>query len=110
MVRNDIQARGNGAPSELTDPIRCVDIRLEVRGMKTLYDSFRDYVAVATLDGENKYQAGGFGPQDAWKGITFQSFPQVLNLQLKRYEFGAQRGVVTKVRVTYTFGALLVRL
>jgi ubiquitin carboxyl-terminal hydrolase 7 len=36
------------------------------------------------LNGENKYQAEGFGLQDA-KGIIFESFPSVLHLQLKRH-------------------------
>jgi len=43
--------------------------------MKNLYDSFKDYVAVHMLDGENKYPAAGFGLQDAKGGIIFESFP-----------------------------------
>ena len=62
------------------------DLQLNVKGMKNLYESFRDYVAVETLDGENKYQAEGYGLQDAKKGIVFQSFPPVLHLQLKRFD------------------------
>ena len=69
--------------------------------MKTLYDSFRDYVAVETLDGENKYQAEGFGLQDARKGIIFESLPPVLHLQLKRYEYDMQRDAMVKVRSTH---------
>jgi len=103
MVRDDTQARGNEAPSELTDPIRCVDIQLNVKGIKTLYDSFRDYLAVETLDGENKYEAEGFGLQDARKGIIFQSFPPMLYLQLKRYEYDMQLDAMVKVRITYIF-------
>ena len=69
----------NWALNGLTDVIRCADIQLEVKGMKTLHDSFRDYVAVKMLDGENKYDAEGFGLQDARKGTAFQSFPLVLH-------------------------------
>ena len=65
--------------------------------MKNLYDSFRDYVAVEMLDGENKYQAEGYGLQDAKKGIIFQSFPPVLHLQLKRFEYDVQRDAMVKV-------------
>ena len=68
--------------------------------MKTLRDSFRDYVAVEDLNGENKYQAEGFGLQDAKKGIIFQSFPPVLHLQLKRFEYDIQRDAMVKVRLT----------
>ena len=73
------------------------DIQLNVKGMKTLRDSFRDYVAVEDLNGENKYQAEGFGLQDAKKGITFHSFPPVLHLQLKRFEYDIQRDAMVKV-------------
>lgn len=74
------------------------DIQLNVKGNKNLYESFKDYVAVETLDGENKYQAEGYGLQDAKKGIIFQSFPPVLHLQLKRFEYDIQRDAMVKVR------------
>lgn len=68
--------------------------------MKTLHDSFRDYVAVKMLDGENKYDAEGFGLQDARKGTAFQSFPLVLRLQLKRFSYGTQQDGIVKVCIT----------
>ena len=74
------------------------DIQLNVKGMKNLYESFKDYVAVETLDGDNKYQAEGYGLQDAKKGIIFKSFPPVLHLQLKRFEYDIQRDAMVKVR------------
>jgi len=37
------------------------------------------------------------GVQDAKKGILFDSFPPVLQLHLKRFEFDFQRDVSTKV-------------
>ena len=92
----------------MTDPIRCVDIQLNVRGMRTLRDSFLDYVAVEMLGDENKYQAEGFGLQDARKRVIFQSLPPVLHLQLKRFEYDTQRDVVMKVRIAYTLEGLLV--
>lgn len=66
--------------------------------MKNLYESFRDYVAVETLDGDNKYHAEGYGLQDAKKGIIFESFPPVLHIQLKRFEYDIQRDAMVKVR------------
>lgn len=96
MVRNDIQAR-----EQLTNTIRRADIQLKVKGMKTLRDSFRDYVAVETLDGESKYRAAGFGLQDARRGIAFRSFPSVLRLHLKRHEYDTQLGTMLKVHITY---------
>ncbi|KAJ7285909.1 hypothetical protein C8J57DRAFT_1496609 [Mycena rebaudengoi] len=80
------------------------DIQLNVKGMKNLYESFKDYVAVEMLDGENKYQPeGGLGLQDAKKGIIFESFPPVLHLQLKRFEYDMQRDSMVKVNDRHEF-------
>ncbi|KAF9649122.1 cysteine proteinase [Thelephora ganbajun] len=88
---------------ESTKIQRFNDIQLNVKGIKTLCDSFRDYVAVKILDGENKYQAKGFGLQDARKRITFQSLPPVLHLQLKRYGYDIQRDAVVKINDRFEF-------
>lgn len=71
--------------------------------MKDLHDSFRDYIAVETLDGENKYQAEGLGLQDARKGVIFESFPPVLHLQLKRFEYDIQRDAMVKLNDRHEF-------
>lgn len=83
--------------------IPSLDIQLNVKGMKNLYESFKDYVAVETLDGENKYQAEGYGLQDAKKGIVFQAFPPVLHLQLKRFEYDIQRDAMVKINDRHEF-------
>lgn len=74
-----------------------IDISLNVKGMRNLQESFRDYVQVEMLEGENKYQAEGYGLQDAKKGIIFHSFPPVLHIQLKRFEYDIQRDAMVKV-------------
>lgn len=79
------------------------DIQLNVKGMKNLYESFKDYVQVEMLDGENKYHAEGFGLQDAKKGIIFESFPPVLHLQLKRFEYDIQRDAMVKINDRHEF-------
>ena len=79
-----------------------IDIQLNVKGCKNLDDSFKDYVAVETLEGENKYQAEGHGLQDADKGVIFESFPPVLHLQLKRFEYDFMRDTMVKVCI-YTY-------
>ncbi|EIM90130.1 ubiquitin carboxyl-terminal hydrolase 5 [Stereum hirsutum FP-91666 SS1] len=79
------------------------DIQLNVKGNKNLMESFRDYVAVEPLEGENKYQAEGYGLQDARKGIIFQSFPPVLHLQLKRFEYDIQRDAMVKINDRHEF-------
>ena len=65
--------------------------------MKNLHESFKDYVAVDMLDGENKYPAKNFGLQDAKKGIIFESFPRVLYVQLKRFEYDIQQDGMVKI-------------
>lgn len=40
-------------------------------------------------------------PQDARKGVLFDDFPPVLQLQLKRFEYDFQRDTMVKVGVTF---------
>ncbi|KAI9271739.1 hypothetical protein BDA99DRAFT_433176 [Phascolomyces articulosus] len=79
------------------------DIQLNVKGCKNLDDSFKDYVAVETLEGENKYMAEGHGLQDADKGVIFESFPPVLHLQLKRFEYDFMRDTMVKINDRHEF-------
>lgn len=79
------------------------DLQLNVSGCKSLDDSFKNYVEVETLEGDNKYAAEGYGLQDAKKGVIFESFPQVLHLQLKRFEYDFQRDAMMKVNDRYEF-------
>lgn len=75
------------------------DIQLNVKGMKNLLESFKYFVAVEMMEGENKYHAEGYGLQDAKKGFVFESFPPVLHLQLKRFEYDIHRDAMVKVRL-----------
>ena len=62
------------------------DIQLDVKGCKTIEDSFAQYVKIEKLIGENQYDAGEqHGKQDAEKGLRFTKFPPVLTIHLKRY-------------------------
>jgi ubiquitin C-terminal hydrolase len=55
------------------------------------------YVETEKLEGENQYDAVEHGKQDAEKGVSFVSFPPVLNLQLKRFDFDMYTGDMVKV-------------
>lgn len=79
------------------------DLQLNVSGCKSLDDSFKDYIQVETLEGDNKYAAEGYGLQDAKKGVIFETFPHVLHLQLKRFEYDFQRDAMMKVNDRYEF-------
>jgi ubiquitin carboxyl-terminal hydrolase 7 len=80
------------------------DIQLNVSGNKDVLESFKDYVQVEKLVGENQYFAGNdFKLQDANKGVIFNSFPDVLHLQLKRFEYDIQRDAMMKINARYEF-------
>ncbi|SSD60241.1 related to Ubiquitin carboxyl-terminal hydrolase 15 [Saccharomycodes ludwigii] len=79
------------------------DIQLNVKGLKGLKNSFENYIEVEMLDGENQYAAEGYGLQDAKKGVVFQSFPPILHLQLKRFEYDFQYDRLIKINDKYEF-------
>ncbi|EQK98584.1 Peptidase C19, ubiquitin carboxyl-terminal hydrolase 2 [Ophiocordyceps sinensis CO18] len=80
------------------------DIQLNVSGNNNVLDSFQDYIQVEKMDGENQYFAGDQHKlQDANKGVIFTSFPDVLHLQLKRFEYDIQRDMMMKINDRYEF-------
>lgn len=64
-----------------------LDLQLSVAGVSCLEDSFLRYTEKESLSGENQYDAGVHGKQDAIKGLIFRRLPPVLQLQLKRFQF-----------------------
>ena len=60
-------------------------------------DSFAEYVKAETLDGDNKYDAGEYGLQDARKGVSFRKFPPVLHLHLLRFQYDPQTDTNYKI-------------
>ena len=79
------------------------DIQLNVKGCKDIRESFQTYIQEEIMDGENKYFAEGYGLQAAKKGVIFQSFPPVLHLQLKRFEYDFRRDVMVKINDRHEF-------
>lgn len=59
------------------------------------------------LTGENQYDTGKFGKQDAAMGVTFDSFPPVLELQLKRFTYDVQLDTMVKVHDRCEFPEVL---
>ena len=84
-----------------------LDLQLNVKGCIDVYASFDKYVEVEKMDGENKYRAEGYGLQDAEKGVLFDDFPPVLQLQLKRFEYDFQRDTMVKINDRYEFPEVL---
>lgn len=80
------------------------DIQLNVSGNKNLEESFKDYVQVETMDGENQYFASDEHKlQDARKGVIFESFPDVLHLQLKRFQYDIDHDAMMKINDRHEF-------
>ena len=80
------------------------DIQLNVTGMGNLENSFKNYTEVEVMDGENQYFAGDEHKlQDAKKGVIFESFPEVLHLQLKRFQYDVEKDAMTKINDNYEF-------
>ncbi|XP_018020606.1 ubiquitin carboxyl-terminal hydrolase 7 [Hyalella azteca] len=79
------------------------DIQLNIKGKKNIYESLRDYISVETLEGDNKYDAGEHGLQEAEKGVIFQSFPPVLHLHLMRFQYDPLTDSNVKINDRYEF-------
>jgi ubiquitin carboxyl-terminal hydrolase 7 len=80
------------------------DIQLNVSGNKDIEESFKDYVQVEVMSGENQYFAGdNYKLQDANKGVIFETFPEVLHLQLKRFQYDIDRDAMMKINDRYEF-------
>ena len=73
------------------------EIQLTVKGYTNIYQSFDSYTAEEILDNENKYETEKYGKQKAKKGIKFVSFPPVLFLQLKRFEYNSKKDIMVKI-------------
>ncbi|OMJ68960.1 hypothetical protein SteCoe_33440 [Stentor coeruleus] len=79
------------------------DIQLNVKGCDDIYNSFDKYIEIESLTGDNKYEAEGFGLQDAEKGVMFLELPPVLQLQLKRFEYDYYCDKMVKLNHKYNF-------
>uniref|UniRef100_H2YBF2 Ubiquitin carboxyl-terminal hydrolase 7 n=1 Tax=Ciona savignyi TaxID=51511 RepID=H2YBF2_CIOSA len=83
------------------------DIQLIVKGNKNVFESFRNYVKPDTLDGDNKFDAGDYGMQEAEKGIIFKHFSPVLHLQLLRFQYDPATDMYVKTNDRYEFPEVL---
>ena len=62
-------------------------IQLNVKDHATIEESIRSYVASEDLCGDNQYDAGEHGKQDARKFLRFKKLPPVLQVQLVRFDY-----------------------
>ena len=67
------------------------DVQLVIKSNPTLRDAFLDYTIVELLEGDNQYEYPEGSHCNAKKGLLFHSFPKVLHLQLRRFEYDYNR-------------------
>lgn len=79
------------------------DLQLNVKDCDDVYKSFDKYIEIESLNGDNKYDAEGYGKQDAEKGVVFVDMPPVLQLQLKRFEYDFYLDRMAKLNQKYDF-------
>ena len=72
-----------------------------------IFISSQDYIKTEVLDGENKYDAGGYGLQEAEKGILFESFPPILHLHLMRFQYDPMTDCSVKFNDRFEFPEIL---
>ena len=73
-------------------------VSLDVKGKDNIYKSFLYYTQPDQLVGENTYYFDEeYGRQPAEKGLRFKSFPPVLFLQLKRFDYDFDLDRVVKL-------------
>lgn len=89
------------------------DIQLNIKGqkgqlLKNVEEAFDDFVTEEILQDENAYDAGPeLGKQRARKGIRFEKFPPILNLQLKRFQFDMEKFEMVKLNNRFEFSEKL---
>ncbi|XP_071107818.1 ubiquitin carboxyl-terminal hydrolase 7-like [Haliotis cracherodii] len=79
------------------------DIQLNVKGKKNVHESFKEYITVETLDGDNKYDAGEYGLQESEKGVVFLQYPPVLHLHLMRFMYDPITDANIKINDRFEF-------
>ena len=82
---------------------KLTSVQLNVKDCSTIEESFRHYVVSEDLKGDNQYDAGEHGKQDARKFIRFTKFPPVLQVQLNRFDYDFEQESMTKINTRFEF-------
>eukprot|EP00826_Nyctotherus_ovalis_P065749 TRINITY_DN9673_c0_g1_i25.p1 TRINITY_DN9673_c0_g1~~TRINITY_DN9673_c0_g1_i25.p1 ORF type:complete len:901 (-),score=204.71 TRINITY_DN9673_c0_g1_i25:211-2913(-) len=81
------------------------DLSLDVKDCSNIYESFDKYSLKEEMSGENSYLTEGKGLQKAYKTTKIASFPPVLFLHLKRFEY--KDTIMDKIHDRFEFGETL---
>ncbi|KAK9819401.1 hypothetical protein WJX81_005916 [Elliptochloris bilobata] len=80
-----------------------LDLQLDVRGCASVQASFEKFCEVERMEGRDQYQSEVHGLQDARMGVLFDTFPPVLQLHLKRFDYDYDRDMQIKINDRYEF-------
>eukprot|EP00667_Euglena_gracilis_P000410 EG_transcript_409 len=83
------------------------DLSVCIKGYRNVEESLAGSLKPERLDGSNKYDAEEYGPQDADAGTLYLSFPPILTLHLKRFQFDLNTMRQEKLDDHFEFGPLL---
>eukprot|EP01088_Endostelium_zonatum_P000929 TRINITY_DN11203_c0_g1_i1.p1 TRINITY_DN11203_c0_g1~~TRINITY_DN11203_c0_g1_i1.p1 ORF type:complete len:1256 (-),score=407.98 TRINITY_DN11203_c0_g1_i1:170-3937(-) len=100
-IYNYIKCTNVDFESHRTEPF--YDVSLNVKGCKDLKASLDDYISTELLSGDNKYDAGDHGLQEAKKGCFFTSLPPVLEFHLKRFVYDPMTDKNCKINDRYEY-------
>ncbi|KAE8678665.1 Ubiquitin carboxyl-terminal hydrolase 26 [Hibiscus syriacus] len=80
------------------------ELELNVKGLKTLDESLTDYLSIEELHGDNQYFCESCNTRvDASRSIKLRTLPDVLNFQLKRYDFLQKTTSKKKITSVFSF-------
>lgn len=79
------------------------DIQLNVKNMSNIQESFDYYVQTEILEGDNAYSTDDYGLQQAKKGVIFTKLPNILFIQLNRFEYNYELDKLAKINDRYEF-------
>eukprot|EP00210_Caulerpa_lentillifera_P006758 g6458.t1 len=79
------------------------EIQLDILGCKNIYDSLEKFCEVERLEGANQYKTENDGLVDAKRYTLFDSFPPVLQLHLKRFDYDPVCNATIKINSYYEF-------
>ncbi|MBA0574248.1 hypothetical protein Golob_001475, partial [Gossypium lobatum] len=116
-ARTIVQDLFRGSVSHVTTCSRCgkdseasskmedfYELELNVKGLKTLEESLTDYLSVEELHGDNQYFCESCNIRvDASRSIKLRTLPDVLNFQLKRYDFLQKTTSKKKITSVFSF-------
>ncbi|KAK8486160.1 hypothetical protein V6N11_019983 [Hibiscus sabdariffa] len=117
MARTIVQDLFRGSVSHVTTCSKCgkdseasskmedfYELELNVKGLKTLDESLTDYLSVEELHGDNQYFCESCNTRvDASRSIKLRTLPDVLNFQLKRYDFLQKTTSKKKITSVFSF-------